>query len=64
MKLGYNVIFRDGYYDVIDLTDGAWLGSFSSMSRANEFIDALLSSEDEEYIDFTPDADLYGEFDD
>lgn len=45
MSLGFNVIFRDGYYDVIDLTDGSLLGSFASMSDANKFIDNLLYDE-------------------
>ena len=47
MSLGYNVVFRDGYYDVIDLSDGAWIGSFSSLSSANEFIDKLLADEED-----------------
>lgn len=47
MSLGFNVVFCDGYYDVIDLTDGSLLGSFASMSDANKFIDNLLSDEED-----------------
>lgn len=42
---GYNVVFRDGYYDVIDLSDGVCVYSAVSLFLADAFISKCLEDE-------------------